>query len=143
MDIEWLQQNWALPVAGGLLVVVFAVYLRAAMRNSAGGKLAQALRHYRARDRQLARAKLLADRAQRKLNRLEHKSASTKPRLVTESGEALADATALVRIAQDQVMVAAQQLRKVIVEEFPPSRHDALRKKYLPDDGPDGRPFSF
>lgn len=143
MDIEWLQQNWALLVAGVLLGIVLAIYLRAAMRNSAKGRLAQANRHFRARERQLSRARLLADRAQRKLERLQAKTASTKPRLVTEAAEGLADARSLAAIAENQVLVAAQQLRKVIVEEFPPSRQEALRRKYLPGDGPDGRPFTF
>jgi hypothetical protein len=57
--------------------------------------------------------------------------------------EAVQDAEALLKIADDQVLIAENHVRKIIVEEFPPQRHDRMRSKYLPGDRRDARPFSF
>ena len=53
------------------------------------------------------------------------------------------DAEALLKIASDQVLIAENHVRKIIVEEFPPKHHERLRRRYLPGEGDDGKPFSF
>ena len=62
---------------------------------------------------------------------------------MSEAKEALQDALALEKIADDKAQVTANQVRRVIFEEFPPTRHEKLRRKYLPEDVRDNRPFSF
>ena len=49
----------------------------------------------------------------------------------------------LAKIADDKAQVQANHVRRVIFEEFPPSRHEKLRARYLPQDVADKRPFSF
>ena len=76
-------------------------------------------------------------------NSLRAKRESAKPRHVQETTEALEDAQALLKIAEDQVLIAANHVRKLILEEFPPTRQEQLRSKYLPDSAPDSKPFTF
>ena len=71
------------------------------------------------------------------------KADRVKPVDLEAARGALADAEALLRISSDKVLVEVNLLRKVIFEQFPPRRHEALRAQYLPDDVADGRPFSF
>ena len=66
-----------------------------------------------------------------------------KPRIIEEAKGRLADKELLAKRADDRAQVTANQLRKVIYEEFPPTRHETLRARYLPGDVADGRPFSF
>ena len=41
------------------------------------------------------------------------------------------------KIANDQVLIARNQVRKIILEEYPPKRHAAMRLKYLKVDEAD------
>jgi hypothetical protein len=41
------------------------------------------------------------------------------------------------------VLIAENHVRKIIVEEFPPNRHERMRSRYLPGEREDGRPFTF
>jgi hypothetical protein len=143
MDIELLRENWGLVVATVLFVLLAAIFARAMYRQSAQGMLGIAQRKVRLLERQRDQLTRRAASAERRVAKLRAHQESVKPRAIAEASDALADAKALAKIADDQWLVAAQQLRRVIYEEFPPSRHDALREKYLPDDGPDKRPFSF
>ena len=77
------------------------------------------------------------------LERLEGKAASVAPRRLQEAVEAAQDAEALLKIANDQVLIAENHVRKIIVEEFPPRSHDRLRARCLPGEHADARPFSF
>lgn len=143
MDIELLRENWGLAVAAVLFVLVAVVFARTMYRQSARGLLGIAARKLRRVEQHRARVTRAGERAEQRVAQLKSRQDAIKPRILAEASGALADAKALAKIADDQRLVAAQQLRRVIYEEFPPSRHDALRKKYLPGDGPDDRPFSF
>ena len=61
---------------------------------------------------------------------------------VARKREAVEDARALAKIAHDQLLVAENMLRKVIVEEFPPRRHEPLRRRYLRSDEERSRPYA-
>jgi hypothetical protein len=53
----------------------------------------------------------------------------------------LQDARALAKIANDQVLVARNLLRKHILEEYPPKRHAVLRARYLGAEEIEKKPF--
>ena len=143
MNESVLQENWAL-LAASMLVVAILVYLFSTVyRKSSRGQL-------RANNRRLTRAinesrkaQQDLDRATEHLKKLQANATRVKPRLVTEAEDALADARALLKIANDQVLVAENHVRRVIHEEFPPAGHDSLRRKYLPSEKDDGKPFTF
>lgn len=143
MSESVLQENWAL-FAASILVAAVLIYLFATVyRKSSRGQL-------RANSRRLTRAinasrnvQLDLERATAQLEKLQAKASRVKPRLIAEAEEALADARALLKIANDQVLIAENHVRRVIHEEFPPARHEFLRQKYLPSEKDDGKPFTF
>ena len=81
-------------------------------------------------------------RSERVLARLEEHADSVRPSQLEAASEAVEDARALAKIAHDQLLVAENMLRKVIVEEFPPRRHEPLRRRYLRSDEERSRPYA-
>lgn len=143
MSVDWLRQNWGLAAAVVLIALVLVITSHAVYRRSAGGQLAAAARRLRLARREHAKAAARVAGMEARVQKLAAKSQSVKPRVLTEAREALQDARALAKISHDKVLIAANHVRKVIYQEYPPARHDALRRKYLPDDKPDGKPFTF
>ncbi len=143
MTLSFLEQHWALVSASivGSVVVVFVAWR--AWVDSPRGRLGIARRHLRnkalARDKQ----RKALQRLSRRLDELEARADSVKPRHLREAAEAVQDAEALLKITADQVLIAENHVRKIIVEEFPPNRHDRMRSKYLPDERQGGKPFTF
>jgi hypothetical protein len=138
MSIEFVTRHWALLSASilGWAVAMFVAWRM--WQDSARGQLGTALRRLRARRQQRTTARLAVN-----LSRLAERADSVKPRQVQETTEALQDAEALLKIANDQVLIAANHVRRIIVEEFPPKRHEKMRGKYLHEADDSGRPFSF
>jgi len=137
------QQHWALWLAAAPLLIVTSSVIARVWRRSSRGRLGLALAEHRKALRAAAKAHRQHDGARASLDRLEKRAGKVKPRIVDEARGRLADQEMLARIADDRVQVTANQLRKVIYEEYPPNQHEALRKKYLPGDVADGRPFTF
>jgi hypothetical protein len=138
-----LQSHWALMLASATAVVLLAAGIVHVARRSARGQLRRMrklLDRERVRQRKAAAAVV---RAERQRDRLMGRSDRVKPRVLTEAGEALQDAKALAKIAADRVLVAENHLRRVILEEFPPARHDTLRSRYLQDGQTGKKPFTF
>jgi hypothetical protein len=143
MTLAQLQQHWALVGASVLGTAVLLFVLWRAWLESPRGRLAAARRHLQAA---LATARKRQKKLQSlasRLDRLEAAADSVKPVRLRETAEGVQDAEALLKIATDQVLVAENRVRKVIVEEFPPNRHERMRNRYLPGERADGRPFSF
>jgi septal ring factor EnvC (AmiA/AmiB activator) len=143
MNAELLLTNWALALAAALVVVILLIYFARLMLASAPAQLRQ-VRKKMARERvRLRKAEAAVATSERRLRSLRQEVDNVKPRLVQEAAEALSDAKALARIANDQVLIAENHVRRVILQEFAPAKQQRLRAKYLPDSPPDKRPFSF
>ncbi|NCF24432.1 MAG: hypothetical protein GWP60_07820 [Gammaproteobacteria bacterium] len=143
MAFTFLEQHWALVMAS---IIAGAVLLFAGWRawqDSARGRLRLARRELRARYRAAQRQRKAVQRLSALLEELETKAGSVKPRRLRETAEAVQDAEALLKIAGDQVLIAENHVRKIIVEEFPPNRHERMRSRYLPGETQDGKPFTF
>lgn len=143
MDTVFFTHHWALWAAAGCAaIVVYAVVARL-VDQSGSGQLRQALKEHRAAITQLRKARRQVRRAERRVATLGKKAKQTKPRVLAEAKDALQDAQALQKISDDRSQVTANHVRRVIYEEFPPLRHEKLRRRYLPEDVADNRPFSF
>lgn len=143
MNAEELQTHWALLAAcvTGFLLLLFGI--AHLVRSSARGQLRRMrVRLERERGR-LAKARAVVEKAERQKSRLMQHADRVKPRLLQESAGALADAQALAKIAADRVLIAENHLRRVILEEFPPTQHEKLRNRYLPGPAADKKPFTF
>ena len=121
-----------------LLFVIYRVY-----QDSAQGRLQATVKLLRKRESEARAALKVVDKSSARLDRLRAKAESVKPRHGQEASEALEDARALHKIADDQVLIAQNLVRKIILEEFPPKRHDALRIKYLPPTIQEQKPFTL
>ena len=143
MTSELLQQNWALLVAGVISVFVTAVVLQRLFQQSSIGQLHARARSHRLAQKARSSAGRRVEKGRQKLKLLTSRADDVRPVDLESARGALKDAEALLKIADDKLLVEANQLRKVIFEQFPPRRHEALRAQYLPDDVADGRPFSF
>lgn len=143
MTLEYVLQHWALVTASilGSAIVMFVAWR--VWLDSPSGRLASALTRLRQRRSEAGQQRQAIEKTAANLARLQARSESVKPRRLQEVAEALQDAKALLKIAADQVLIAQNHVRVIIVEEFPPKRHEAMRSKYLEDGGRDDRPFSF
>lgn len=143
MNTTAFTENWALWVAAipGAVVVLSLVYLL--LRQSAKGQLRRVVKAEKAALLDLNNACKMTRKSEARVSELLEKSATVKPRVLQEAKDALEDARALQKIADDKAQVATNHVRRMIFDEFPPARHDQLRAKYLQGDVKDNRPFSF
>ena len=143
MTLELVIRNWALVGASVLGTAVLLFVLFRVYQDSGRGRLGARVRELRSCEQEAVRAHRAAEKAAGRLARLRARAASVKPRLVQEAEGALEDARALHKIAEDKVLIARNHVRKLIVEEYPPTRHDALRRRLLPSDEPEVKPFTM
>ena len=134
MTLDYLTQHWALLLAGILGAALALFILYRAFQDSTRGRLQAAVRNLHDRERNAETASKVAARAHTTLDGLNAKADSVRPRHVEEASETLEDARALQKIANDQVMIARNQVRKIILQEYPPKQHEAMRRKYLSQD---------
>lgn len=143
MAREFLVQHWALLGAFGLLGVVGLQLFLSGIAHSASGQLRQAVSDKLEQERIARKASAVTAKAEARLDGMLKKSDRVKPSALQECKEALQDARALQKIAEDKLLVAENHVRRVIHEEFPPLRQEKLRARYLPPMERDRRPFSF
>lgn len=142
MNAAFLQSHWALVGGLVLLIIVTFSLVSALYSRSAIGQLrnTRAVLRQAISEREKIRRKVSA--LEQQVDRMATRGAFVKPRILTEKKEHLADTRALEKIACDKVLVAQNHVRRVIVDEFPPARHDRLRNRFLPEEN-DAKPFSF
>jgi hypothetical protein len=143
MNAEQLQTHWALVLAFATGVVLLILAARYFIGTSPRGQLRRTRKALERERGRLRKALAVVNKTERRNARLVQHVDRVKPRVLQESGEALADAKALAKIAADRVLVAENHLRRVILEEFPPTQHERLRARYLPEAGRDKKPFTF
>ena len=143
MDWDILKSNWALAIAailGAIIALIAAVQL---FQRSAPGQLRQTVRALDKARQDEAKTLKSVEKAERISRRLQENAKRAKPRHSQEAKDALSDARALAKIANDKVLIAENHVRRVIHEEYPPVKQEALRKKHLPPQEADRKPFSF
>ncbi|MBT8080360.1 MAG: hypothetical protein KJO31_17400 [Gammaproteobacteria bacterium] len=143
MSIGNLRDDWALAIAIPLLAIVGLIVLWQLFQRSPRGQLRANIANVAHRRREHKKAAAAVRKAESRLEKMRERAESTRPRLVQEAKEKLADARALQKVSQDQILVAENHLRRVIYEEFPPRDQEALRHRHLPSDEPSTIPFSF
>jgi DNA-binding phage protein len=143
MDLELLKVNWALAIAAMLGLVILVIVIVQLIGRTAAGQLRAKVKGLAEARLEEAKAIQAVEKAERIATRLHEKSDDTKPRHLQEAKEALQDARALAKIANDKVLVAQNHVRRIIHEEYPPKKQDKLRQKYLPAEERDTKPFSF
>jgi Tfp pilus assembly protein PilX len=143
MSVDGWQEYWALLLGVVVAVCIALVALAHWFKGTARSRLRRSRKELLAKRSAFSKAESVVAAAERKARKLHERAERTKPRHLHEADEALADARALARIAHDQVLIAENHLRRIIVEEYPPARQAQLRVKYGVQEVPDKRPFTF
>jgi len=143
MDSEILLRHWGLLAATVLLVAVALNIALLLWQRSPSGQLRRALAVMQVQRRAAARAADVTDKAEARLDKLMQTRETVRPASLQEARDALQDARALQKIADDKVLIAENHSRRIILEEFPPVKQHKLRMRYFPADVRDPRPFSF
>ena len=131
MTIDDLQQYWALVIASvlGLGIVLFVLFR--VSQDSRRGRLGSALTYMRDRERAAQAAAKVVEKATTKIERLRARSDSVAPKQAENARDALQEAQELEKLIADQLLIARNNVRMLIFEEYPPKRHEAMRSKYL------------
>jgi len=137
MTTETLANNWALIIAAAPALLALILILRSWAGRTAGGQLRVVLGDYRNAQQALNDARQVSLKTTARVEKLRSKAGKTVPRTLQEAREANEDAQSLEKIARDRVLVAANHVRRVIHEEYPPVSQAKLRNKYLPQDNDD------
>ena len=143
MNIESLQSDWAVWLALGSLAIAIALMIPILVKRTSRSKLNKVLSDLKETQKELRKTARVSDKAEKKLQRMLANIERVKPRELQEAKDAVDDSKALTKILSDKMMVAQNHVRRVIHDEFPPSKHERLRARYLPQDVEDGRPFQF
>ena len=138
-----LKSNWALAVAAIIGLIIVLIVIAQLIRRSAWGQLRETMRTLDKARQNEAKALRSLEKAERIARRLHDNADRAKPRHLQEAKDALQDARALAKIANDKILVAENHVRRVIHEEFPPLKQEMLRQKYLPEQARDKKPFSL
>lgn len=143
MTFEFATRHWALLSASvlGWAVVMFVLWR--IWLDSVRGQFRSALQRLREAEQEVTRQQLAVRKSAATLARLQAKSESVKPSRLQEVTGTMQDAEALLKIATDQVLIAQNHVRRIIVEEYPPKKHEKMRNKYLRQVDDKGLPFSF
>lgn len=143
MAVEFIRHNWAVLAASvlGLGILLFVAFR--AFEDSARGRLMRLVRAYDQKVLAAQKAQKVSSTAVARLQKMHARRDSAIPKHIQKAAEALEDARALLKIADDQVLIAANHVRKTILEEFPPRQHERLRARYLPEKEPSEKPFTF
>jgi Flp pilus assembly protein TadB len=143
MTREFVLHHWGLLAASILLAAVAMNLWLQHVRQSSSVQLRRALGERAEKSKLAQKARSRAEKAETELDRLLQKAEKVRPRHLQDAKGALQDLRALQKIAEDQLLIAENHVRRIIHEEFPPLQHEKLRTRYLPEPGQDRRPFSF
>ena len=143
MNEAWIREFWAPTLASVIIVAVLLFVLHRAWLGSRRGRLGRLVAELRDTRREAARAASEADSAARRLGKLEKRTASVAPQKLDEARERLGDAERLCQIRSDQLKVSENRLRRLILEEYPPKRHETLLRRFKVPVHADTRPFTF
>ena len=143
MNTESLQSDWAIWLALASLVIGLALMIPILLKQTSRSKLNKVLSDLKDTQKELRKTARVAEKAEKKLQKMQANIDRVKPRELQEAKDAVDDSKALAKILSDKMMVAQNHVRRVIHDEFPPSKHDRMRAKYLPQDIKDERPFQF
>lgn len=143
MSLETIQHHWALLCAGAIAFAALLFIVLRLLHDSARARLGRSAGELRRKEKAARKAGKRVARLRTRLGRLRARGESVVPRRLEEAQGRLEDCVALQKIADDQVLIARNQVREIIVEDFPPKRHEALRRRLLPQDSQSNAPFTM
>lgn len=124
-------QYWAPIIAAviGLAVALFIVFRL--LQDSRRGQLARSLSALREREQALQKASRNVSKCLSKCEKMAAESDNVPPGKLLAAKDALAEARETEALLRDQVLVLRNNARTIILQDYPPSKHEFLCRKYL------------
>ena len=122
---------WALIIATvlGFAILLFVVFRLA--QDSRRGQLSSALDELHERERALKITSRKVAKYMAKCNKLASRSDKVPPNKVLAARDALAEARETERLLQDQVLVLRNNARTIILQDYPPAKHEKMCRRLL------------
>lgn len=129
--LQVFPQYWALIIASflGLAIAMFVAFRL--IQDSRRGQLASALHELREREQALQSASKTVSKSLLKCEKLAAKGDKVPPNKMLAAKDALAEARETEALLKDQVLVLRNNARTIILQDYPPNRHEAMCRKYL------------
>ena len=133
--LQTFTNHWALIIASvlGLLILLFVVFRL--VQDSRRGQLSSALNELREREKVLHSASRNVTKSLSKCEKLASQGDKVPPNKLLSARDALAAARETERLLKDQVLVLRNNARTIILQDYPPARHEALLRRYLGENG--------
>ena len=96
------------------------------------GRLNRQRRELKHRIYEHQKAEKTANKAARDHAKLHSRAQDIQPKLLREAEAHAKDMQTMLGHAGDQVLVAENHVRRILLDEFPPAIHQQLLKKYFP-----------
>lgn len=129
--LQVFPQYWALIVASilGLAIALFVVFRL--FQDSRRGQLASALNELREREQALHSTSKSVSKLLAKFEKMAASGDKVPPNKLLAAKDALAEARETEALLQDQVLVLRNNARNIILQDYPPTQHEAMCRKYL------------
>ena len=129
--LQVFPQYWALIIASvlGLGILLFVVFRL--LQDSRRGQLSSAMHELRERGQALQSASKTVAKCLSKCEKLAAAGDKVPPNKLLAAKDALAEARETEALLKDQVLVLRNNARTIILQDYPPARHEAMCRKYL------------
>lgn len=129
--LQVFPQYWALIIASviGLAILLFVVFRL--LQDSRRGQLSSALIDLRERDKALYSASKNVAKLLVKYEKMAAAGDKVPPNKYLAAKDALAEARETEALLKDQVLVLRNNARTIILQDYPPTKHEAMCRKYL------------
>ena len=114
---------------GIFLVIAIGVVLPNTM-PTARGRLNRQRRELRHRRYEHHQAEKAVAKSRREFEKLQSRAQNVQPKQLREAEGHAADMQTMLGHAHDKVLVAENHVRRILLDEFPPAKHQQLLKKY-------------
>lgn len=129
--LQLFPQYWALIIASvlGLAILLFVVFRL--LEDSRRGQLSSALNELRERETALHSASKKVSKSLLKYEKLAAMGDKVPPNKYLAAKDAMAEARETEALLTEQVLVLRNNARTIILQDYPPTKHEAMCRKYL------------
>lgn len=129
--LQLFPQYWALIIASvlGLAILLFVVFRL--LEDSRRGQLSSALNDLRERETALHSASKTVAKSLLRYEKLAAMGDKVPPNKYLAAKDAMAEARETEALLTDQVLVLRNNARTIILQDYPPTKHEAMCRKYL------------
>jgi len=133
MDTMVLSDHTFLLIGLGIFLAVSVGVVLPNLLPTARCRVNRRCRELRFHLYELQQAEKAAKKAVRTQEKLRAKVQQISPKRMREAEERASDLITMLAHAKENVMVAENHVRRVLLEEYPPAKHRLMLDKFLPE----------